>query len=85
MENDKMEYWVPMTINELISGLKGLVKHSADLTGEELVIGTTFIDEDYDEAPPCSIVFHLRRNTLDPDEPKVGTIILTPGKTKTIM
>lgn len=79
-------YFIPLTLNELISGLKGIIQNSKDLTGEELVMDITYVDEEYDDrVPPGTIAFHLRQNTLNPDEPRYGTVVLVPGKTETFM
>ena len=86
MKKNQMNYYIPITINELIDGLKGIVKNSEDLTGQELIIGLEYVDEDPEyRVPPGSIAVFLQQNTLNPDEPKYGTIVLTPGKTQTLM
>ena len=81
-END---YYIPLTLNELIDGLKGIIKHSKDLTGQELVVGAECVEDDDYDVPPGSIAIHLRKNTLDPDEPEFGSIVLTPGKSRILM
>jgi hypothetical protein len=76
-----------MTLNEVIDGLRGIVRDSEDLTGQELVIGTEYVDmgNTNHRVPPGSIGIFLQQNTLNPDEPKYGTIVLTPGKTRILM
>lgn len=82
-ENDG--YFVPLTIKELIDGLNGIIQEADDITGEELVIDAEYIYEDDHKCPSGSIILYVQQNTLDPDEPKYGTIILTPGKTRWLM
>ena len=82
---DETNYYIPLTIDELADGLKGIVKNSEDLTGKELIVGIDYIHEEDMKVPPGSIAVYLQQNTLDPDEPKYGTIVLTPGKTKQLM
>ena len=80
------EYYIPLTINEVIDGLKGIVRESEDLTGQEYITDIQFIGEEDDcDVPPGSIAVFLKQGTLDPKEQRYGTIILTPGKTKTVM
>ena len=79
-------YFIPLTINELIDGLKGIVRESKDLTGQEYITHIQYIDEEDDcDVPPGSIAVFLKRGTLNPDEPQYGTIVLTPGKSKMVM
>ena len=86
MKTDDINYYIPLTVNELIEGLQVIVKNSKDLTGQELIVGLEYVDEDPKYAvPPGSIAVFLQQNTLDPEEPKYGTIVLTPGKTRTLM
>ena len=83
---DNINYYIPLTLNELIDGLKGIIKNSKDLTGQELIIGLEYVDEDPEyRVPPGSIGIFLQQNTLNPNEPKFGTIVLTPGKTERLM
>ena len=87
MKRDQINYYIPMTLNEVVDGLKGIIQKSEDLTGQELVIGAEYVDEgdtDY-RVPPGSLAVFLQQNTLDPDKPKYGTIVLTPGKTRILM
>lgn len=83
---NETEYYIPLTIDEFIDGLKGIVKKSKDLTGQEFITNIEFIDEEDDcDVPPGSIAIFLQQGTLNPDDPKYGTIVLTPGKSKRLM
>lgn len=80
------EYYIPLTISEFIDGLKNVIKESKDLTGQEYITDIQFInEEDECDVPPGSIAVFLKQGTLNPDEPKYGTIVLTPGKTRRFM
>ena len=83
--DNETNYFIPLTINDVIDGLKGIVEKSKDLTGEELITDITYIDDEYDRVPPGTIAFHLQQNTLNPSEIREGTIVLTPTKTKYLM
>ena len=80
--NDR--YFIPLTINDLINGLKGIIKESDALSGNEYITDIQYI-EDVSDVPPGSIALFINRGTVNPDESKYGTIVLTPGKTKTFM
>lgn len=83
MENG---YFVPLTIEEFVNGLKGIVQDSKDLTGQEYITDIVYIDGENDrDVPPGSIAIFLKQGTLNPDESRYGTIVLTPGKTKQVM
>ena len=87
---NELNYYIPLTVNELVDGLKSIIAHSEDLTGQELVIGLEYVEKDdtnYTDhnVPPGSIAVFLQQNTLNPKEPKYGTIVLTPGKSRILM
>lgn len=79
-------YFVPLTINEFIDGLKGIIKNSNDLTGEELITGIQYIGEGDDcDIPSGGIAIFLKQATMKPDEPRYGTIMLSPTKVRQVM
>ena len=80
-------YFIPLTLNELIDGLKGIIQKSDDLTGQEYITHIQYIDEEdnLDGVPPLSIAVFLKRGTLNPNETQYGTTVLTPGKSKIVM
>lgn len=83
---NETDYYIPLTINEFIDGLNGIVKKSKDLTGQEFITDIEFIDKEGDcDVPPGSIAIFLKQGTLNPDESKYGTIVLTPGKSRRFM
>ena len=87
MRSDKENYgyFVPITILELIEALNEAIDESEDFTGQEHIIGIDYIEDDDYDVPPGSILIHLQQNTLNPDKPRYGTVVLTPGKTKWVM
>ena len=80
-----MEYYVPLTLNNVIEGLNDLISTSDDLTGHELIVGIAYVADNEHEVPPGSIALFLRQNTLNPEEGNYGTVVLTPEKATRLM
>lgn len=78
-------YYIPVTLEEMIEKLQKSIRMSNELTGKELIVGAQYIDEDDYNVPSGSIVFLVQQNTLDPDDPKYGTITIMPGTSKQLM
>ena len=82
---NESNYYIPLTLNELIDGLKAMIRERDDLTGHEYVVGTMVVDEPDYNFPPGSIALSIHQETQNPNESQNGTIILAPGKSKVLM
>ena len=80
------EYYIPVTLNELVERIKGIIKNSdRELTGEEYVVGSLFLPTGNMEFPPNTLVLSVRKDGLMEDETEYGNIYIMPGKTQALM
>ena len=97
MENDEVmtfvwekpeppRYYIPVTLNELVERIKGIIKNSdGKLTGEEYVVASLFLPMGNMEFPPNTLVLAVRKDGLTKDETEYGNIYIMPGKTQVLM
>lgn len=79
-------YYIPLTLNQLVERIKGIIKNSdGELTGEEYVVGSLFLPTGDMEFPPNTLIFSVRKDGLTKNETEYGNIYIMPGKTRTLM
>lgn len=80
----KKDYYVPATLKHMVKTVNELLKDpELGLSGEELVTGVRFVDEEDDEFPPNTIIFEIQEPT-DKD-PNKGILYIGPQKPKILM
>lgn len=80
------KYYIPVTLNELMERIKGIIKSSdGELTGEEYVVGADFLATGDMDFPPNTMVITIRRDWLTEDDTEYGSIYIMPGKTQALM
>lgn len=82
------EYYIPVTLKELIERLQQIIRNSdGELIGEEYVIDSSFLIDGDHTFPPNTLILTIRKDRLgeDGEESAYGKIYIMPEKTRTLM
>ena len=80
------KYYIPVTLNELVERIQGIIRSSdGELTGEEYVVGSSFIATGDMDLPPNTLILAIRKDGLTEDDTEYGNLYIAPGKTQALM